>query len=216
MAAADAPAVLAGQAGLSKEPAARRLSEPHVPEHSRSHSWGRGFDPDRLALLELRMWKAYYRGQPARLFALLVRAVREQANASLPRAALAAVFLTKAAAGFARATGDYGRFAPDVARGYRLLGLPREVDVAEVARHELAWWVVRREMGLAAGEAAVADAGRLRGLAAEVRDRGATADRDGPTGQGDAYWPLVARLLRESYRRLSIAVDRRQGWASSP
>ncbi len=234
MAAADAPAVLAGQAGLSKEPAARRLSEPHVPEHSRSHSWGRGFDPDRLALLELRMWKAYYRGQPARLFALLVRAVREQANASLPRAALAAVFLTKAAARFARATGDYGRFAPDVARGYRLLGLPREVDVVEVARHELAWWVVRREMGLAAGEAAgesitrlyaalygvpeaaVADAGRLRGLAAEVRDRGATADRDGPTGQGDAYWPLVARLLRESYRSLSIVVDRRQGWASSP
>ena len=30
--------------------------------------WGADFDPDRLALLELRMWKAYYRRQPARLF----------------------------------------------------------------------------------------------------------------------------------------------------
>ena len=29
--------------------------------------WGAAFDPDRLALLELRMWKAYYRRQPARL-----------------------------------------------------------------------------------------------------------------------------------------------------
>ncbi len=54
----------------------------------------------------------------------------------------------------------------------------------------------------------MADAGRLRGLAAEVRDRGATADADGPTGKGDAYWPLVARLLRESYRSLRVAVDR--------
>jgi hypothetical protein len=45
-------------------------------------SCGRGFDPDRLALLELKTWKAYYRRQPARLFALLVRANREQAAAS--------------------------------------------------------------------------------------------------------------------------------------
>jgi hypothetical protein len=197
-----------------------------VPARSWDPSWGRAFDPDRLALLELRMWKAYYRRRPARLFALLVWALREQANVSLPRAVLSAIFLTKAAAGFARATGDYDRFAPDIVRGYRLLGLPSEVDVAEVARHELAWWVVRREMGLAAGEAAgesitrlyaalygvpeaaVADAGRLRGLAAEVRDRGATVDADGPTGKGDAYWPLVARLLRESYRSLRVAVDR--------
>jgi hypothetical protein len=199
---------------------------PHLPERPRSRRWGRGFDPDRLAILELRMWKAYYRRQPGRLFGLLVRALREQANVSLPRAVVAAAFLTKAAAGFARATGDYDRFAPDIARGYRLLGMPAGVDVEAVARHELAWWVVRREIGLAAGEAAgesisrlyatmydvpeeaVADAGRLRGLAAEVRDRGAAVDRDGPAGRGEAYWPLVARLLRESYRSLSNAIDR--------
>jgi hypothetical protein len=198
---------------------------PHLRERSR-RGWGRGFDPDRLAVLELRMWKAYYRREPVRLFGLLVRGLREQANVSLPRAVLAATFLTKAAAGFARATGDYHRFAPDIARGYRLLGMPRDIDVDAVARHELAWWVVRRDMGLAAGvaagesitrlyaamygvpEADVADAGRLRGLAAEVRDRGATVDPDGPRGPGDAYWPMVARLLRESYRSLSVAIDR--------
>ncbi|HTS15746.1 MAG TPA: hypothetical protein VMH24_08755, partial [Candidatus Sulfotelmatobacter sp.] len=83
---------------------------------------------------------------------------------------------------------------------------------------------VRREIGLAAGEAAgeaiarlyaalydvpveaVAEAGRLRGLAAEVRDRGATADPDGPRGPGRAYWPEVARLLDESYVSLSTAL----------
>jgi uncharacterized protein YndB with AHSA1/START domain len=84
--------------------------------------------------------------------------------------------------------------------------------------------VVRREIGLAAGDAAgsaiadlyaelydvpvaaVAEAGRLRGQAAEVRDRGATADPDGPTGRGAAYWPEVRRLLLASYRSLKAAV----------
>jgi hypothetical protein len=192
---------------------------------TRPDGWGRGFDPDRLALLELRMWKAYYRRQPARLFGWLILAMREQARASWPRALAASVFLTRAAAGFARAVGDHDRFAPDVARGYRLLGLPAGVDAEEVARRELRWWVVRREIGLAAGsaageaitrlyaalyglpETAVEDAGRLRGDAAEVRDRGASVDPDGPAGPGRAYWPQVARLLRASYRSLKSAVD---------
>jgi hypothetical protein len=186
--------------------------------------WGADFDPDRLAILELRMWKAYYRRQPARLFGNLVLGLREQAHASWPRALLAAGWLTKAAIGFARASGDYERFAPDVVRGYRTIGLPDVVDVETVAREELRWWVVRREIGLTAGAEAgttiarlyaafyrvpverVAEAGRLRGDAAEVRDRGATADPDGPRGDGAGYWPEVGRLLRRSYRSLSRAV----------
>ena len=187
--------------------------------------WGKDFDPDELARLETRMWKAYYRQQPARLFVLLVRALRAQAGVSWLRALRASLLLTRAAAGFARATGDYDRFAPDIGRGYRMLGLPEHVEVESVARHELRWWVVRRELGLAAGEAAgdaitdlyaalydvpreqVAEAGRLRGLAAEVRDRGAHADPEGPKARGTAYWPEVARLLRDSYRSLRAALD---------
>jgi hypothetical protein len=187
--------------------------------------WGRDFDPDELARLETRMWKAYYRRQPARLFGLLIQAVREQAGLSWPRAIWVSLLLTRAAAGFARATGDYDRFAPDIERGYRAMGLPAHVDVDAVARHELRWWVVRREIGLAAGQAAgesitdlyaslydvprdvVAEAGRLRGEAAEVRDRGATDDPEGPRAAGDAYWPEVARLLRESYRSLKTALE---------
>lgn len=187
-------------------------------------AWGRHFDPLRLARLELRMWQAYYRRQALRLFALLIQAEHEQARVSWPRALLAAVWLTKGAVGFARSSGDYDRFLPDVVRGYRTLGVPASVDVEEVARRELRWWVVRREIGLAAGEAAgeaiaqlyaalyrlpvgrVAEAGRLRGMAAEVRDRGATDDPDGPTGPGRAYWPEVARLLRDSYVELAAAL----------
>ncbi|HEY8438495.1 MAG TPA: hypothetical protein VIK65_07755 [Candidatus Limnocylindrales bacterium] len=187
--------------------------------------WGADFDPDRLADLEAAMWKAYYRRQPARLYGSLVKAIREQARVSWPRTLAASLFWTKAAAQFAGSTGDYDRFAPDIARGYRLLGLPPSVDAEDVARRELRWWVVRREIGLAAGTAAgdaitrlyaavyqlpegvVAEAGRLRGEAAEVRDRGATDDPDGPRGRGAAYWPTVARLLRESYRSLKTAIS---------
>ncbi|MFL5721576.1 MAG: hypothetical protein ACJ778_13980 [Chloroflexota bacterium] len=186
--------------------------------------WGSDFDPDELAKLETRMWKAYYRRQPARLFGLLVLAIREQAHVSWPRALAASVLLTRAAAGFARSTGDYERFAQDIVRGYRILGMPDHVDIEAVARHELRWWAVRREIGLDAGTAAgesitdlyaalygvplerVAEAGRLRGIAAEIRDRGATVDPDGPRGPGTSYWPEVARLLRQSYRSLSAAL----------
>jgi hypothetical protein len=202
-------------------------------------SWGRGFDPDRLALLELKMWKAYYRRQPARLFELLVQANREQAAVSWPRAVAAAAFLARGAAAFGRtgwsapgdpaagttaAERDDAAYLRDIARGYQLLGLPDGVDAVEVARRELRWWTVRRDIGLAAGEtagmaiaelysvlygvpvSAVAEAGRLRGVAAEVRDRGATADPEGPTGRGAAYWPEVGRMLAASYRSLRAAV----------
>ena len=186
--------------------------------------WGATFDPDRLAALETAMWKAYYRRQGPRLFGLLVQALHEQAHASWIRALAASALLTRAAVGFGRSTGEYDRFAPTIGRAYQLLGLPPEVDAEEVARRELRWWVVRREIGLAAGEAAgdaitatyatlyrvpietVAEAGRLRGIAAEVRDRGAAADPDGATGRGVTYWPEVARLLRDSYRRLHDAL----------
>ena len=192
---------------------------------TRGSRWGSDFDPDELARLESRMWKAYYRRQPARLFALLVQALRAQAGVSWSRTLAASLLLTRAAAGFARSSGDYERFVPDIGRAYRLLGLPDQVDAEAVARDELRWWVVRREVGLTAGTAAgesitdlyaslyglprerVAEAGRLRGLAAEVRDRGAALDPDGPAGSGRGYWPEVARLLRDSYRSLRDALE---------
>ena len=40
--------------------------------------WGTGFEADRLATLETRMWKAYYQRQPSRLFGWLVLALRRR------------------------------------------------------------------------------------------------------------------------------------------
>ena len=174
---------------------------------------------------------AYYRRQRARLFGLLVLALREQAHVGWPRALVASVYLTKAAAGFARATGDYDRFAPDIGRAYRLLRLPEQVD-AESRRAATSfdggwsgaksgWRPAMRRRATPSRSCtprstrsrarSVAEAGRLRGVAAEVRDRGANDDPDGPTGPGRAYWPEVARLLRDSYRSLQTALDEDPG-----
>ncbi|MFI5225405.1 MAG: hypothetical protein ACHQ3P_01885, partial [Candidatus Limnocylindrales bacterium] len=114
----------------TEPPATERPTGSLPPE--RTPRWGAAFDPDRLAILELRMWKAYYRRQPARLFGYLVRGLHEQAGVGWPRALAASVALTRAAVGFSRSTGDYERFATDVARGYRLLRLPPGIDVDRV------------------------------------------------------------------------------------
>ena len=46
--------------------------------------------------------------------------------------------------------------------------------------------------------------------------KGAAADPDGSTGAGRAYWPDVARLLRDSYRSLKGALDGVQDTADVP
>jgi hypothetical protein len=218
--------LVAGAESVDMTDARPTTTDDALPRRPQADRWGRDFDPDRLASLELGIWKAYYRRQPLRLFGLIVLLYREQARIPWLRALLASFYFARAAVGFARASGDYERFKPDIVRGYRTLRLPPDVDAQEVAKRELRWWVVRREIGLAAGAAAgraitavyaalyrvpeevVAEAGMLRGRAAEVRDRGAAADPEGPMAPGRTYWPEVGRLLRESYRSLHRAL----GW----
>ena len=187
--------------------------------------WGTDFDPDRLAALETRMWKAYYRRQPARLFGPLIDALQEQARVSWPRALAASLLLTRAAAGFARATGDYERFAPDIGRGYRLLGLPRPCR-CRGGRPPRAALVGRPPRDRAGGRrrgrrvdhrpvrGALRRPARARGggrPAARTRGGDPRSRRDRRPGRSarcraSAYWPEVARLLRASYRSLETGL----------
>jgi hypothetical protein len=199
--------------GREKDPLARSRAR-----------WELEFDADEVARLELRMWQAYYRSQSGRLFLLLVTALRRQARVPWARALLSALWLTKGAIRFSRMKKNYDRVLPDIKRGYGAVLRDYDCDLEAIARAELRWWVIRRDLGLSSGEAAgeaitelysaacglpfdaVAEAGRLRGVAAQVRDRGATDDPDGPRGAGSSYWPQVAALLRDSYRSLGAAM----------
>jgi hypothetical protein len=176
----------------------------------------RNFDPDRLADLEVDMWRAYYEKENVALFRSLLIALREQFHYPWSKAARAGYHLARAAADFGKATGDYDRVLPDLEKAY---GISRDwtgagFDPAEVARAELAWWVARREPSqrdpanvgrlIAAvyarfyelPEAKVHEAGLLRARAADLRDRGGVSPD----------WGEVSRLLHESYRSLRAAL----------
>ncbi len=172
----------------------------------------REFDPDRTSDLELRMWQAYYAKERLRLFALLVRMLREQYQYSWSTATVEGFHLARAAATFGDLRGGYDRVLPDLERVYTTAARRHRAgfDPRAVARAELAWWVARRTPGrddpeqvgqLIAEEYAllyetsidrVLAAGRLRAEAAALRD--GTADRPD--------WSAIGALLRDSYRAL--------------
>jgi hypothetical protein len=168
------------------------------------------FDPDRLADLEVEMWRAYYRRDKAVLFRTLVVALREQFHYPWSKATRAAFYLARAAATFGARSTDYEPVVPDLRQAYQIARdwTGAGFDPDQVARAELAWWVARRDPRTSQPEAVgrliavlyarfyqlpvqqVSEAGLLRARAAALRDRG-----------GD--WPEVRRLLRASYRSLS-------------
>ena len=109
----------------------------------------RRFDPDRLAALEVGMWRAYYAKQRVRLFALLVTTLREQYRYSWAVAGREAFHLARAAATFGDLRGGYEVVLPDLERAYGTAKswMHAGFDPAAVAHAELAWWVARRAPG---------------------------------------------------------------------
>ena len=176
----------------------------------------RQFNPGRLADLELRMWKAYYAKERARLFGLLVTMLHEQYRYSWATATRQAFYFARAAATFGDLHENYEQVLPDLERGYATAKswLSAGFDPKAVARAELAWWVARRVPGqnsaeqvgrLIAEEYALlyetsvermAEAALLRATAAKLRDDQAA--------QPD--WERIKQLLDASYRELSAAL----------
>lgn len=176
----------------------------------------RQFDPDRVADLEVDMWKAYYAKQRPRLVGLLILTLREQFHYSWLTAARAAFHLGRAATTFGDIRDNYERVLPDLEHGYEIARdwTGEAFDPATVARDELGWWVARRDPATAAPQMVgdrmtqlyadlyaiprqrVTEAALLRAQAGDLRDRG---------GAG-ADWTAVAGLLQRSYRSLRAAI----------
>jgi hypothetical protein len=176
------------------------------------------FAPDRIADLEVGMWRAYYAKDRLGLFGGLVKTLREQYRYSWAQAAVTSFYLARAASTFGDARSDYELVLPDLERAYARIRdwLGARFDPAAVARAELAWWVARRIDGenspenvgrLIAAENAqifsvpaerVLVASTLRARAGRLRDEGGE----------HADWVTVSRLLHESYRELHAGVRR--------
>src|SRR5437870_4667549 len=109
----------------------------------------RVFDPDRVADLEVDMWKAYYAHEKVRLFHDLVTSLHEQNRYPWGKSAHAGFHLARAAATFADLRSNYEQVLPDLERAYTIARdwTHAGFDPAAVARAELAWWVARRIPG---------------------------------------------------------------------
>jgi hypothetical protein len=177
----------------------------------------REFDADRLASLETRMWQAYYAKERGRLFGLLVTLLHEQYHYSWATAAVEGFHLARAASTFAELKDHYEVVLPDLEAAYAKVRAwtGATFDARAVARAELAWWEARRIPGKNSAEQvgqliaeeyallyessppAMAAAGLLRAQAGALRD----AQAEQPD------WPAIARLLRDSYRELRLALS---------
>jgi hypothetical protein len=176
----------------------------------------REFEADRVASLEVDMWRAYYDKRNVRLFILLTELLREQRRYPWSKAVTEGFYLARPAARFARMRGDYDAVLPDLEQAYAMAKdwTGAAYDTRAVARAELAWWVARRDPAGRSPENVgrliadlyakmygvpierVATAGRLRAEAAALRDQTAR----------EPDWPTIAALLQRSYRDLHAAV----------
>jgi hypothetical protein len=180
-----------------------------------------GFDADKVAQAETRMWQAYYSEDKTQLGFQLIALLRNQHGLSLLEAKEIGELLARSAMKFRLAKGDYESVAlPDLAKAYSLIklatGAPFDPD--KVARAELAWWVARRTPGQNSTEQvgkriaelyallydrdhpAFEKAGLLRAQAAKMRD----------SGGKNADWVRVEALLRKSYRELKTGYKERR------
>ncbi len=177
----------------------------------------RSFDPDRMASLEVDMWKAYDAKQNVQLFELLATQVHEQNRTTWAQAVRQAYYLAHAAATFADLQGHYEQVLPDLEAAYTMVRDRNHAtfDPAKVAQAELNWWVSRRQQGhdtpeiigglIAEEYAMLYDStieqmiypATLRAQAGRVRDDGG----DNPD------WATVSDLLHQSYRALHTALQ---------
>jgi hypothetical protein len=182
------------------------------------------FDAQRVADLELGVWRAYYGREPFRLFALVTSMMREQYHYSWARAATEAFYYVRAAVKFRDIRGNYEDVVlPDLEHGYTTaqLWLHAGFDPSRVARAELAWWVAwrhgNRNNPEPIGRLMAAEYALLYEVPREVVSRAAllraraAALRDVENQRPD--WEEIARLLRESYTDLKDRLSRAAGEA---
>lgn len=178
---------------------------------------GRSFDPERMATLEVDMWKAYYNKQEVALFGHLVSSLREQWGLGWTDSVKVAYLFARAASEFSSKSPDQGRVLTKLEKGYISLQAVTQqpFDARHVARLELDWWLARRDPDLddprevakimaaeyselfQVPEFRVYEAAALRATAAKTRDGGGE----------NPDWGTIADYLRGSYRSLSLGLN---------
>lgn len=174
------------------------------------------FDPDRVAAIELEVWKATKAQDELSVFLNLTTQLREEHHYSWFRAAQAGFYMARATTTFAELRGRYERVLPDLedAATIHRNWVNAGFDPAAVARAQLTWWVTRRLPNLNSVDQVaplIAEEYALRyrisaGAANEAAIRRADAALLFDSGGHDPNAAAVTKLLAESYRSLQRAI----------
>jgi hypothetical protein len=108
-----------------------------------------GFDPDRLAYLEMAGWKAYYDHKWLLAFRLLVQLSHEQFGLSWLRSVQAAYYITRASIAWAPKENDPRKSRRYIGKFYRVSarhGRGLSFDPVKVTDAEFRYWDVHRRL----------------------------------------------------------------------
>lgn len=181
----------------------------------------RHFDPIRIAHLDMRMWKAYYRHQFIQLFFLLARLAREFFCTSYIHALRAAWYAADAAIDFRVHKGKENeeRILRKLIPLFRLVSENsiEGFDYKKAASLELKWWFVdryperydiSREQALMEAIASMhtGDPERFKEYA-QLRAEAMTLQDRAERGEGPADWQQIRMLLERSFTALHTAVQ---------
>ena len=108
------------------------------------------FDPVRVGTSEAAMWRSYYERKPLQLFFQLSTLMRTQFGAPFARSFIIAYHAARAAFIFkdGLAKKDYEKALPPLILYFEKLNhLAKDTfDVHKIARQELQWWIIRRDV----------------------------------------------------------------------
>lgn len=108
-----------------------------------------GFDPDRLAYLEVAGWRAYYDRRWLRTLRLAVQLAHEQFGLSWPRAVQAAYYVTRSMVAWAPVDHDNRKVLRYLRKFYRTAaryGKGIKFDPDKAAKLEFVYWDAHRRL----------------------------------------------------------------------
>ncbi len=185
-----------------------------------------GFDPQRLAYLEMAGWKAYYDHKWLLAFRLLVQLSHEQFGLSWLRSIQAAYYITRASIAWAPKENDPRKTRRYIRKFYRVsarYGRGLSFDPVKVGDYEVRYWDVHRKLSGRPQEekgplvASFSDLhSAIFGISAEnaypsAVSRARAADTvdlitSKTSTDVEADWQRVEEYLREAYRSVKTAL----------
>lgn len=109
------------------------------------------FDPNKVAYYEKAGWEAYYDRNWLRVFGLMVQLNREEFSMPLLTAIAAAIDIVRASLAFKPVENDLPAATAHLSRFYEKArrSTPLQTDAPTLARLEMDYWVVHRQLALA-------------------------------------------------------------------